>query len=91
MNRDNYRERQQREVDQNYEAFRKMLPYLLKQHPRKYALMRDKKVIGVFETSNDSYEAARLLYEDGIFSVQKIDDRPIDLGWMGYALFHSSH
>lgn len=71
---------QQREVDRNYEAFKKLLPDLLESDPGRTALMRDGKVIACFDTDRDAIEAGRIFYEDRRFSIQEITGRRIDLG-----------
>lgn len=74
-------DRQQREVDRNYEAFKKELPNLLKSDPGRTALMRDGVVVMCFDTERDAIEAGRKMFEDRHFSIQKIRSRPIDLGY----------
>ena len=48
----------QREVDDNYEEFKKLLPTIIGQHRDKFALMKEKKVLGYFSTAQDAREAA---------------------------------
>ena len=74
-------ERRQREVDRNYEAFKKLLPSLRKSDPGRTALMRDGEVVMCFDTERDAIEAGRRFFEDRRFSIQKIGSRPVDLGY----------
>ena len=74
-------DRQQREVDRNYEAFKKELPGLLKSDPGRTALMRDGEVVMCFDTERDAIEVGRKMFDDRHFSIQKIRSRPIDLGY----------
>lgn len=74
------------EINQNYEAFEKMLPDLLQEHYNKYALMRDKKIVAIYSTVQDAVQTGQLLYEDGLYSVQKITDVPADLGFFSHAV-----
>jgi len=53
--REEYRARQQEEVDANYGAFKKMLPRLLKEHSGEYVLMR-KGHIGNFSWFSSAHK-----------------------------------
>ena len=75
---------QQREVDRNYEAFKKMLPDLLKRNPGRTALMRDGEIIACFDTGRDAIEAGRTFFKDRRFSIQEIRSRPVDLGYFSH-------
>lgn len=75
----------QQEVDRNYEAFQAMLPELVKIHPKRFALLRNKELIACFDTARDAIEAGRVLFDDGIFSIQEISAQPIDLGYFSRA------
>ena len=77
-------ERQQREVDRNYEAFKKLLPSLRKSDPGRTALMRDGEVVMCFDTERDAIEAGRRFFEDRRFSIQKVSSRPVDLGYFSH-------
>ena len=76
----------QREVEENYEAFVKMLPSLLLTHRDQYALLKDKKVLAYFSTSGDARTAAESFIPDKIYSIQKVTDLAIDLGYFSHAL-----
>lgn len=72
---------QQQEVDRNYEAFKTMLPELLKNDAGRTALMRGGKVVACFDTDRDAIEAGRKMFEDQRFSIQEITNRAVDLGY----------
>lgn len=76
---------QQQEVDRNYEAFKEMLPDLLRTDENRFALMNDRKVVACFDTSRDAMQAGRALLGGKRFSVQEITRRPIDLGYFSHA------
>ena len=76
---------QQQEVDRNYEAFKKMLPDLLKSNPGRTALMRDGEVVACFDTDRDAIEAGRTFFKDRRFSIQEITRRRVDLGYFSRA------
>lgn len=76
---------QQEQAKSNYDAFKKMLPDLLKDE-NKYALLRDQELIAVYDTMADAVTTAEKMYEDGRWSIQKITERPINLGYRSRAL-----
>ena len=75
------KERLRKEIDANFEAFSKNLDQYMAQHRDKYALMRDGAVTSFFLSWQDAYNAGNLIYDDAIFSVQKVTRTPVDLGF----------
>ncbi len=75
----------QAEVDRNYEAFRKILPNLMKTHVGRFAVMRHEEPVAFFDTIRDAMVYAVNTYEDGLFSVQEVTQKPVDLGWFSHA------
>jgi hypothetical protein len=80
--------RQKLEVDQNYDAFVRMLGALLPEHRDQLALMRDGGIVGFYSTPRAALEAAVEKFPDGIFSVQEVTDEPIDLGFWSHVAPH---
>lgn len=80
------REQRQQEVDANFEAFQALLPKLIEHERGKFALMRDREIVELFDTAGDALRAAALKYEDGRYSIQEITDRVIGLGYYSYAV-----
>jgi hypothetical protein len=74
------------EVDANYDAFEAMLPKLMKEHAGKTVLLRRGSVEGVFADNAVALAAGRERFEDGLFSIQEVTDRPVDLGFFSHAL-----
>lgn len=74
-------ERQQKEVNENYKAFKKQLPNLPSRHWGMHALMKNQKIVGFFDTDADAMRTGNLLYEDGYFSIQKVTNEIIDFGF----------
>ena len=81
------REQIQKEVKDNFTFFQQNKEMLLKEHLDKVVLIRHKQFIDYFDTEEDAIKAGRLKYKDDMFSIQKINEEHIDLGFMGYALF----
>ena len=79
-------DKQRQQVEKNFEAFQKALPKLLKKHRDKFALMRDGKVVDVFDDLGKAHQRGFELYEDEIFSIQEITDHSINLGFFSHAL-----
>ena len=77
-------ERQRREVDQNYDAFVRVLGAILPEHRDKLALMRDGEIVDYFDTPRAALRAASELFADGLFSIQEVTDEPIDLGFWSH-------
>jgi len=74
------------EVDKNYDVFMQMLPTIVVQHRNKYALMKSGKVVGYYSTLEDAYVTAEQFFSDEPFSVQKVTETPVDLGFFSHAV-----
>ncbi len=75
----------QAEVESNFAKFKELLPVLL-DRTGKYALLRHGALVEIYDTFADALKTANAFYEDGLFSIQKITDKPIDLGLRSRAL-----
>jgi hypothetical protein len=75
-----------REIDANLEFFLTRLGELLEHHANRYALLRKKQVVGIYDTIRDAKTSGDELYPDGIFSIQKISDKSADLGVFSHAM-----
>lgn len=74
------------QVDKNYDAFLALLPNIITTQRNKYALMRDGAAVGYYSTLEDAYVTANKFFPDGLFSVQKVTDLPVDLGFFSHAV-----
>lgn len=74
------------QLDRNYAAFVKELPKISQTHAGKFALMHDGQIVDFFDTARDAVVAGQNLYTDGLFSVQQVTDKPVDLGYFSHAL-----
>lgn len=77
------------QVRRNYEAFRVKLPFLLPDHQGEYALMKDGEIVDFFNAAIEALVAGEERFGLGNFSMQKVMDTPIDLGYFSYALLKS--
>jgi hypothetical protein len=76
---------QDEQVKINYEAFKRLLPSLHKD-ANKVALMRDGEVVAIIDTMPDAVTTAQKLFPDGRWSIQRITDKPINLGYRSRAV-----
>ena len=77
---------QQEEVDRNYDEFIKVLPSILASHRDKHALMKAGKVLGYYSSAEDARVAGDSFIGDKIFSIQRVTDATVDLGFFTYAV-----
>jgi hypothetical protein len=82
---DDQRKARQREIERNRDFFLNELPKLLPERRGKYALLRNEKIIGFFDTPNDAVTAARQ-FDDQMYSIQQVTDLPVNLGFFSYAV-----
>jgi hypothetical protein len=76
----------QEEVDRNFAFFQQELLKLLPAHRGKFALIRDCKITGFYDTPQDALTAGSQLYQDGLFSIQEVTDKIGDLGFFSHAV-----
>lgn len=76
----------QEEIDRNLRYFNKNLPELLEKHRDKYALLRNEEIIGIYDTVLDAQMIGLQMFDDDLFSVQKVTDISIDLGFYSHAM-----
>ena len=74
----------EKEIRANYSAFVKMR--FDKIEKGRFAILKDGKLVEVMVSKNDAHKMARLLFPEGIYSIQEIDPEPLDMGFMNHAL-----
>lgn len=72
------------ELDRNYDAFKAALPEIIDQFRDAYALVRDGSVLSIYDTMKDAYQAGWRRFGDDLFSVQKVTDEVVNLGYFSY-------
>lgn len=77
------REEIQKEVDTNYQFFKKELNRISSQYNNKYILLKNAQVVESFDTIDDAIKYAKTKFEDGLYSIQNINDVPANLGFIG--------
>lgn len=73
------------EIERNFEAFEALLGGLLPSKAGQFALLSGTKLIDVFPSAGDALAEGNNRFGDGHFSVQRITNRPLDLGFLSYA------
>lgn len=76
----------QKEVDNNYQFFLKEKDNIPQYLLDKYVLIRKEEFIEYFDSMDDAIKYAKIKFEDGLYSVQKVNDLPVDLGLIGNIL-----
>ncbi len=76
----------QEEVDRNFVFFQEELPKLLSHHRSKFALIRDRKIEGFYDTAVDAQTAGSKLFEDNLFSIQQVTGDVADLGFYSHGV-----
>jgi hypothetical protein len=49
----------------------------------KYALLKNAAIVEYFDTSSDAQKYAEAVFEDRLYSIQKVDDAILELGLIG--------
>lgn len=76
-----------REVDANFESFQSLIPALIAQERRgEFVLMRHGEIVTYHTAEHLALAAGRATFVDGIYSVQEVTDRPVDLGFFSHAI-----
>ena len=68
----------------NFEYFEEIVAGLMPQHAGEYALLHDRSVVALFERPAEAVNAGSERFPDGLFSIQRVIDRPFDLGFLSY-------
>ena len=76
----------QKEIDKNYEFFLKELPNIFSLYSNKYVLLKNAEIIDYFDTLDDAIKYAKMRFEDGLYSIQKVNEPPVNLGYIGSSL-----
>ena len=74
----------QEQIDENYKFFLTILPGIIEDHQNKFALIRNQEIVDYFDTIGDAAKAAGKLYTDGLFSIQEVTNKKVDLGFFSH-------
>jgi len=73
------------EIERNLLAFLPRLPGLLPEHEGSFALLRHQKIQSIHTKLSDALKAAYAEFADGIFSIQRVTEKPVELGMFSNA------
>ena len=59
------------------------MPNIFNLYNNKYALLKNAEIIDYFDTLDDAIKYAKMRFEDGLYSVQKVNEPPVNLGYIG--------
>ena len=76
-------------IEKNFAFFQSKLPELMRDHGNRYALLRDEKIIALYDTSRDADLTGAMLFKDDLYSIQKVTQTPVNLGIFSCAGFAS--
>ena len=85
-NNENYKKKQESEVEKNFKVFQKILDEIEPTNYGKFALMKNGEIKEFFNTWDDANKAGEVAYEDKIFSIQEVTREIVDLGYYSYAV-----
>lgn len=73
--------KQEKQVEDNFIAFKKLRPELPRHVFGKFALLRDGEIVEYFDSAGDALKYGKLKFEsDGLFSIQEVTYRIVDFG-----------
>ena len=73
-------------MDANYRAFKAVEDGLSHELDGKYALLREREIIGFYDDAVAAYEAGLRLYSDRRFSMQEVRAKPLEFGWFSHVV-----
>ena len=71
----------QEPLTEEYEFYRQKKPELLKQSNGKFALIKGRELVGVFDTDQDAYKAGLLRFGNVPFMIVRVQDGD-DRNWI---------
>lgn len=76
------------EIERNLFAFLAQVPELLEEHRGHFALLKAQRVVSIHDKLSQALAEGAKRFSDGLFSIQQITDRPVELGFFSYAEDH---
>ncbi len=84
------REKRIEEAKKNFAFYKTILTNLDERQHGKYLLLKDSKVIEYYDDIESANIAANSMFPDKLFSIQKVAQKPADLGFYRYANFRNA-
>jgi hypothetical protein len=73
------------EIYDNFRYFEGVVDRLMSSHAGQYALLRSARIVEYFRTASEAVKAGSSQFGEKPFSVQHVNDKPIDLGFLSHA------
>ena len=77
----------QGEVDKNYDFFKTEVGKIIATHFGQFALLKNASIVDYFDSFEDAEKYANMAYADRLYSIQKVDDTRIELGFIGTRVY----
>ena len=77
-----------KEMQGNYHAFQSVVASLIVDHEGEFALLHDGQIVAVFDRPADAAMEGYRRFADGLFSIQKVTDKVVDLGFLSNGSDH---
>lgn len=74
----------ERETKRNFDFFVSQADSWVASHAGKFALLRRGGLVEFFDKPNEAAQCALDRFPDGEFSIQRVINRPVDLGFLSY-------
>lgn len=74
------------EIETNFDFFIRNISEFVATHRGQFALLRNSSVVGFYDSVRSAEQAGAREFSDGIFSIQEVNDEPVDLGFFSYAV-----
>jgi hypothetical protein len=68
------------EIARNYDFLQRNLARFMPDQAGRFALLSHQQVLGFFDDAFEAVQAGRRSASDGLYSVQEVTDRPVELG-----------
>ncbi len=75
----------EREIRGNYEFFKSIIASIMSEHAGEVALIHKQEIVGYYGTADEAVEEGAKKFGKLPFSVQRVINRPIDLGFLSHA------
>jgi hypothetical protein len=73
------------EIRQNYSFFKGIVASLMDQYAGQFALIHGRQIVGYYGSAGEAVADGARQFGDSPFSVQRVINRPIDLGFLSHA------
>jgi hypothetical protein len=78
-------DKREAEIRRNYDFFKSVVAKLMPDHGGETALIHQQEIVGYFSTPGEAVAEGNRRYGALPFSVQRVINRPIDLGFFSHA------